>query len=159
MKLQHRIVKKANDLVDCWRTENSGQCSTCYRNWHDEGKFSDKHYKSIPEEDLNVLLEMFADIEHKVYSDPNKIKEIYGETWNLPSGEKTSDITRLPRTVVIIENNIPNAVIAGRVIFAGNVLGHSSGVLLRDKIIVGLSYKDRGGKEPRDLDKGVWWEE
>ena len=65
----------------------------------------------------------------------------------------------MPRTIVIIENNVPNAVIAGRVIFAGNVLGHSSGVLLRDKIIVGLSYKDRGGKEPKDVGKRVWWEE
>lgn len=159
MKLQQRIVKKANDLINCWRTESSGQCSTCYRNWHDEGKFSDETYKNIPEDDLNLLLAMFTDIEHEVYSDPNKIQEVYGDSWDLPSGVKTSDKTRQPRTIVIIENNVPNAVIAGRVIFAGNVLGHSSGVLLRDKIIVGLSYKDRGGKEPTDVGKRVWWEE
>jgi len=159
MKLQQRIVIKANDMVDCWRTENSGQCSTCYRNWHDKGKSFEESLKTIPEDDLSILLEMFTDIEHEVYSDPNKIQEVYGDSWNLPSGEKTSDKSRMPRTIVIIENNVPNAVIAGRVIFAGNVLGHSSGVLLRDKIIVGLSYKDRGGKEPKDVDKHVWWEE
>jgi hypothetical protein len=143
-ELVRNIVKKANTPQMCWRTPNSGQCGKCERNWASDEEDGVFH---IDEKDLNILLDMLKGYEYETITRKKEIKNIYKESWTLPVGRVTSDTSRLPRIVLLLESTLGNAVITGKVIQAANTLSWSSTCEIRDKIILGLGFKDRGGKE------------
>ena len=143
-ELVRNIVRKANTPQMCWRTPDSGQCVKCERNWasdEEDGVFY------IDEKDLTILLDMLKGYEYETITDKKEIRKIYNGSWTLPVGRVTSDTSRLPRIVLLLKSTLGNAVISGKVIQAANTLSWSSTCEIRDKIILGLGFKDRGGKE------------
>ena len=145
-ELVRNIVRKANTPRMCWRTPDSGHCTKCERNYESDYKVIDH----INQKDLKILLDMLTGYEYETITDKKHIENIYNGSWTLPVGVITSDISRLPRMILLLQPTLGNAVITGKVIQTANMLSWSSTCEIRDKIIVGLGFRDRGGKESYD---------
>lgn len=146
--LLRALVRKSNDLHSCWKTGNSGQCQKCERNQDNSDGYE---LKDFDHEDLKLLEEMIVDYEYNQISHPKKVTAIYKGEFTLPVGAKSSDTTRQPRIVWVLDRNIGNAIISGKVVQAANTLGWASTCESKDdKILIGLGFRDRGGSEAYD---------
>ena len=146
--LLRALVKKSNDLHSCWKTGNSGQCQKCERNQDNSEGYM---FEDFDQEDLKLLEEMIVDYEYNQISHPKKVTAIYNGEFTLPVGAKSSDTTRQPRIVWVLDRTIGNAIISGKVVQAANILGWASTCESKDdKILIGLGFRDRGGSEAYD---------
>ncbi len=85
------------------------------------------------------------------YLTQKKLTAIYNGEFTLPVGAKSSDTTRQPRIVWVLDRTIGNAIISGKVVQAANILGWASTCESKDdKILIGLGFRDRGGSEAYD---------
>ena len=146
--LLRAIVKKSNDPHSCWKTPNSGQCQKCERNQDNSEGYV---FEDFDQDDLKLLEHMITDYEYTQISHPKKITAIYDGEFTLPVGMKSTDTTRQPRIVWVLDRNIGNAIISGKVIQAANTLGWASTCESKDnRILIGLGFRDRGGSESWD---------
>lgn len=142
-QLIRNIVIKANNPHDCWKTPNSGSCQKCERN-------VDNHEGDglgFNPKDLELLCDMLDGYKYTLVTHPKKITKLYNGSFTIPTGVVIDDITRQPRIVFVMESTVGNGVIAGKVIQAANTLGWSSTCEIRDQILIGVGFADRGGKE------------
>lgn len=143
--LLRAIVKKSNDPHSCWKTPNSGQCQKCERNQDNSEGYM---FEDFDQDDLKLLEEMIKDYEYRQISHPKKITAAYNGKFIIPTGGTSTDTTRQPRIVWVMERTIGNAIISGKVIQAANTLGWSSTCESKDnQLLIGLGFRDRGGSE------------